>query len=99
MLKTPLTAQLKTPKNKSGISRRRPLHTPVTSSLELLHKQKIEAINLQKILAAEEAEGKKTILQLEIEIKKEILKQEKLKTKLLLSELRKKSRNVKKNNS
>ncbi|CAG5024200.1 unnamed protein product [Parnassius apollo] len=91
LLRTPVSASLKTSSDKrSGISRRRPEHNSTTNSLEMLHMNKIEAINLQKNIAAEEADQKKLIAQIELDIKKEILKQEKIKTELLLLELRQK---------
>ncbi|XP_047523076.1 uncharacterized protein LOC125061611 [Pieris napi] len=62
---------------------RRPIHTN-TSSLELLRKKKIEAIELQKKLAVEEMERKKVLHDLDTQIKKQILRQEKIKTNLLL---------------
>lgn len=88
-----MSASLKTASDKkSGMSRRRPEHNSTTTSLEMLHKNKIEAINLQKKFAAEEAYQKKLTAQIDLDIKNEILKQEKIKTKLLLLELRQKQK-------
>ncbi|XP_028159559.1 uncharacterized protein LOC114352238 [Ostrinia furnacalis] len=53
-------------------------------SLEQLHKKKIEAIDLQKQLAVEEMERSKVLHDLDIQIKKQILRQEKIKTNILL---------------
>ncbi|XP_045489404.1 uncharacterized protein LOC111002303 isoform X2 [Pieris rapae] len=98
LLRTPVSEELKiddaddknTPDNiakqklnrKTWISRRRPIHTK--TSLELLHKKRIEAIELQNKLAVEEMERTKVLHDLDTQIKKQILRQEKIKDNLLL---------------
>ncbi|RVE41060.1 hypothetical protein evm_014290 [Chilo suppressalis] len=72
------------PNHETWISRRRPIHTNTSSSLELLHKKKIEAIELQKKHAVEKMERTKVLHDLDTQIKKQILRQEKIKTNLLL---------------
>lgn len=94
MLKSKKSANLETKKspkkNKSWVSRRRP--TSTTSTSEILLQKKIEAIEIQVSLAMKESARLEKLAEIDIEIKKEILKQEKFKTRLLLLEKRKKKK-------
>lgn len=72
---------------KTWSSKRRPA-IPASSTLETLHKKKILATEMQIGFAAEEREKAKKKFDLEMKIKNEILKQEKIKTQLLLVQLK-----------
>ncbi|XP_047511625.1 uncharacterized protein LOC125054019 [Pieris napi] len=78
---TPLTQK------KNWSSRRRPT-LPVSSTLEELHKIKIKAVQMQMNFAAEEREEGKKIFEVEIKIKNEILKREKIKTRNLFAQMK-----------
>ncbi|XP_026725025.1 uncharacterized protein LOC113503221 isoform X1 [Trichoplusia ni] len=97
-LKTPVSEQLKPSGKKrpySGkrlewMSKRRPQLT--RASLENLQELKGKAINVQIEHAANEREEAKKLFEIQMDIQQEILKQEKIKTRLLLLELRQKKR-------
>ncbi|XP_026743409.1 uncharacterized protein LOC113506757 isoform X2 [Trichoplusia ni] len=97
-LKTPVSEQLKPSGKKrpySGkrlewMSKRRPQLT--RASLENLQELKGKAINVQIEHAANEREEAKKLFEIQMDIQQEILKQEKIKTSLLLLELRQKKR-------
>lgn len=87
----------KTPTNEKRTgSSKRPTHTSTHSSLEQLHRKKIEAIELQKRLAVKKMDRSKVSHDLDIQIKKELLKQEKIKTSMLLIKRRKLAKAFKK---
>lgn len=96
MLRTPVSQPLKnivprenpTPQ-RTLVSRRRPTHSNTCSRLDQLYRKKIEAIEHQTKLAVEEMERSKVQHDIDIQIKKEILKQEKIKTSILLIKRRK----------
>ncbi|XP_026729100.1 uncharacterized protein LOC113494814 isoform X2 [Trichoplusia ni] len=97
-LKTPVSEQFKPSGKKrpySGkrlewMSKRRPQLT--RASLENLQELKGKAINVQIEHAANEREEAKKLFEIQMDIQQEILKQEKIKTRLLLLELRQKKR-------
>lgn len=68
------------------MSKRRPQLS--TSSLEKLNKLKENAIATQMEHAAKEREEAKQLFEIQMDIQRQILKQEKIKNKLLLLELR-----------
>lgn len=65
---------------KTWTSRRRPTYAPSTSSLQKLHERKIEAIDAQQRVAESENKRASDHHELDLQIKKEKLKQEKLKS-------------------
>ncbi|KAI8420657.1 hypothetical protein MSG28_007896 [Choristoneura fumiferana] len=96
-LKTPISKQLRSnPEEKrrhinagkrlEWMSKRRPQLS--SSSVENLQQLKGNAIAIQMEHAAKEREEAKQLFDIQMDIQKEILKQEKIKTRLLLLELR-----------
>lgn len=99
LLQTPISKQLKSTKQTErrqliGVNKRRPQLTSSKVSLESLHDRKKEAISVQIDHASKERDEASTLFNINLRIKQEILKQEKIKTKLLLLELKNKTINI-----
>lgn len=79
---------------KTWTSRRRPTYAPSTSSLQKLHERKIEAIDAQQRVAESENKRASDHHELDLQIKKEKLKQEKLKSRIHLLDLKLKKKQL-----
>uniref|UniRef100_A0A2A4J6K5 Regulatory protein zeste n=1 Tax=Heliothis virescens TaxID=7102 RepID=A0A2A4J6K5_HELVI len=87
LLKTE-TYGIDTPLNKINTWNSKLTHASSTSeTLEELHRKKVKATKIQMSYAAEEREEARKLFDIELKIKNELLKQEKVKTQLLLAQL------------